>query len=234
MIRDGFRSDHRIHSAENKVLKYDPTAHLPQRPGDPAPTLRNLNPLMHPFARARERLRDGFSFVSGRWDRTVRIWEEGRGHAPEVYHTKCMGRVSAALFTSDARFVLSGSDDSNMRLWKADASARLGVVAAPPYADVHAPSLRLLPAPILFLPLTPVPTYPYLMAPHLFLLPTHSSRLCIQHRAHLPALTLLSPLLFPHSSLPSSLRLCSHSHLRLFLLPFLPSYRPTCLPPDPT
>ncbi|KAJ7231347.1 WD40 repeat-like protein [Mycena rebaudengoi] len=72
----------------------------------------------------------GLSFVSGGWDRTVRIWEEGRGHAPEVYHTKRMGRVSAALFTSDARFVLSGSDDGNVRLWKADASARLGVVAA--------------------------------------------------------------------------------------------------------
>lgn len=27
------------------------------RPGDPTPTSRNLNPLMHPFARARERTR---------------------------------------------------------------------------------------------------------------------------------------------------------------------------------
>ena len=31
--------------------------HLPARPGDPKPTSRNLNPLMHPFARARERIR---------------------------------------------------------------------------------------------------------------------------------------------------------------------------------
>ncbi|KAJ7231328.1 hypothetical protein C8J57DRAFT_1730224 [Mycena rebaudengoi] len=149
-------------------------------------------------------LSSGLSFVSGRWDRTVRIWEEGRGHAPEVYHTKRMGpsshsflsllstlhssssssslarsaphslpsfvffpvlvvraplppalllvfrasalpsvsqlslsfvvdTVSAALFTSDARFILSGFDDGNVRLWKADASARLGVVAAIEY-----------------------------------------------------------------------------------------------------
>ena len=39
------------------VLQHDPSTHLPMRPGDPTPTSRNLNPLMHPFARARERTR---------------------------------------------------------------------------------------------------------------------------------------------------------------------------------
>ena len=39
------------------VLQHDPSAHLPIRPGDPTPTSRNLDPLMHPFARARERTR---------------------------------------------------------------------------------------------------------------------------------------------------------------------------------
>ena len=39
------------------VLQHDPSAHLPMRPGDPTPTSRNLHPLMHPFARARERTR---------------------------------------------------------------------------------------------------------------------------------------------------------------------------------
>jgi len=39
------------------VLQHDPSVHLPMRPGDPTPTSRNLNPLMHPFARARERTR---------------------------------------------------------------------------------------------------------------------------------------------------------------------------------
>ncbi|KAJ7083728.1 WD40 repeat-like protein [Mycena belliarum] len=72
----------------------------------------------------------GLEFVSGGWDRTVRIWKEGRGHSPEVYHTKRMQRVSSALFTSDARFVLSGSDDGNVRIWKAKASERLGIVTA--------------------------------------------------------------------------------------------------------
>ncbi|KAJ6562454.1 WD40-repeat-containing domain protein [Mycena capillaripes] len=72
----------------------------------------------------------GLEFVSGGWDRTVRIWKEGRGHSPEVYHTKRMQRVSSALFTSDARFVLSGSDDGNVRIWKANAAERLGVITA--------------------------------------------------------------------------------------------------------
>jgi hypothetical protein len=39
------------------VLQHDPSSHLPQRPGDPTPTSRNLDPMQHPFARARERIR---------------------------------------------------------------------------------------------------------------------------------------------------------------------------------
>ena len=39
------------------MLQHAPETHLPIRPGDPTPTSRNLNPLMHPFARARERTR---------------------------------------------------------------------------------------------------------------------------------------------------------------------------------
>ncbi|KAJ7231334.1 Sof1-like domain-containing protein [Mycena rebaudengoi] len=49
---------------------------------------------------------------------------------PPPPHSHPSPSVSAALFTSDARFVLSGSDGGNVRLWKANASARLGVVAA--------------------------------------------------------------------------------------------------------
>ncbi|KAF5366190.1 hypothetical protein D9758_005675 [Tetrapyrgos nigripes] len=72
----------------------------------------------------------GTEFVSGGWDRTVRIWQTGQGHSPEVYHTKRMQRVTSTLFTTDARFVLSGSDDGNVRIWKAKASERLGIVTA--------------------------------------------------------------------------------------------------------
>lgn len=70
----------------------------------------------------------GTHFVSGGWDRTVRIWKEGTGTQPEVYHTKRMQRVMSTLYTSDARFVLTGSDDGNVRIWKARASEKLGII----------------------------------------------------------------------------------------------------------
>ncbi|GLB41834.1 putative WD40 repeat-like protein [Lyophyllum shimeji] len=72
----------------------------------------------------------GLEFVSGGWDRTVRIWKEGQGHSPEVYHTKRMQRVSSSMFSADARFVITGSDDGNVRIWKAKASDKLGVITA--------------------------------------------------------------------------------------------------------
>ncbi|KZT50280.1 WD40 repeat-like protein [Calocera cornea HHB12733] len=71
----------------------------------------------------------GRGFVSGGWDRTVRLWREGEGRSWEVYHGKRMqSRVFATQYTADARFVLSGSDDGNVRVWKARASDKLGVV----------------------------------------------------------------------------------------------------------
>lgn len=36
--------------------------------------------------------------------------------------------MTSTIFTADARFVLSGSDDGNVRIWKACASDKLGVV----------------------------------------------------------------------------------------------------------
>jgi len=89
--------------------------------------------------------------VSGGWDKTVRIWQFKDGKAaqrPEVYHTKRMQRcvkvkylrrsrslrveyrVTSTVYSGDARFVLSGSDEGNVRIWKANASEKLGVVTA--------------------------------------------------------------------------------------------------------
>jgi Sof1-like domain len=36
--------------------------------------------------------------------------------------------VFSTIYTGDARFVLSGSDDGNLRLWKAHASEKLGII----------------------------------------------------------------------------------------------------------
>ncbi len=72
----------------------------------------------------------GLEFVSGGWDRTVRIWKKDKGTGEDVFHGKRMGRVSSTVFTNDARFVVSGSDDGNVRVWKSSASEKLGVVNA--------------------------------------------------------------------------------------------------------
>ncbi|XP_031499308.1 uncharacterized protein LOC116263710 [Nymphaea colorata] len=70
----------------------------------------------------------GREFVTGSYDRTVRIFQYNAGHSREIYHTKRMQRVFCVKFTCDASYVLSGSDDTNVRLWKANASEQLGVL----------------------------------------------------------------------------------------------------------
>ncbi|KAI8820722.1 WD40-repeat-containing domain protein [Fimicolochytrium jonesii] len=68
----------------------------------------------------------GEEFVTGGYDRTVRIFKSREGHSRDVYHTKRMQRIFCVKFSMDAKFVLSGSDDGNIRLWKAGASDKLG------------------------------------------------------------------------------------------------------------
>ncbi|XP_058095796.1 uncharacterized protein LOC131241136 [Magnolia sinica] len=70
----------------------------------------------------------GQEFVTGSYDRTVRIFKYNGGHSREIYHTKRMQRVFCAKFSCDASYVISGSDDTNLRLWKAKASEQLGVL----------------------------------------------------------------------------------------------------------
>ena len=67
----------------------------------------------------------GKEFVTGSFDRTVRIFERDSGRSRAVYHTKRMQRVFQVKFTQDSRFVVSGSDDTNLRVWKSNASANL-------------------------------------------------------------------------------------------------------------
>ena len=70
----------------------------------------------------------GREFVTAGYDRSIRIFAFNGGHSRTVYHTKRMQRVYSARFTSDGAYVVSGSDDTNVRLWKAQADARTGVV----------------------------------------------------------------------------------------------------------
>ncbi|XP_019224369.1 PREDICTED: DDB1- and CUL4-associated factor 13-like [Nicotiana attenuata] len=72
----------------------------------------------------------GREFVTGPYDRTVRIFQYNGGHSREIYHTKRMQRVFCVKFSCDASYIISGSDDTNLRLWKAKASEQLGVTQA--------------------------------------------------------------------------------------------------------
>lgn len=70
----------------------------------------------------------GREFVAGGYDRTVRIYAYNGGHSREVYHTKRMQRIFTVKYSGDAAYVLSGSDDMNIRIWKARASEKQGAL----------------------------------------------------------------------------------------------------------
>ncbi|XP_065651483.1 DDB1- and CUL4-associated factor 13 isoform X2 [Hydra vulgaris] len=68
----------------------------------------------------------GQEFVTGSFDKTIRIFPRDRAKSREVYHTSRMQRVFCVTFSGDATYVLSGSDETNIRLWKSHASEKLG------------------------------------------------------------------------------------------------------------
>jgi WD repeat and SOF domain-containing protein 1 len=72
----------------------------------------------------------GREFCSGSYDRTVRIFNVEEGKSKEVYHTKRMQRIFCAKYTLDSKYILTGSDDTNIRIWKANASEPLKVKVA--------------------------------------------------------------------------------------------------------
>lgn len=71
----------------------------------------------------------GREFVSGSYDKSIRIFEVDKGHSREVYHTKRMQHVTTVKWTLDNKYILSGSDEMNIRIWKAKASEKLGPVS---------------------------------------------------------------------------------------------------------
>ena len=72
----------------------------------------------------------GREFVTGSYDRTIRIFsnslKQRNGISRDIYHTKRMQRVFTVNYTYDNTYIVSASDDTNIRLWKANASEKLG------------------------------------------------------------------------------------------------------------
>jgi len=71
---------------------------------------------------------NGQEFVSASYDHTIRLFYADGARSRDVYHTKRMQRVLCCHFTPDGRFVLSGSEDTNVRVWKAKSDQKLGAV----------------------------------------------------------------------------------------------------------
>lgn len=70
----------------------------------------------------------GREFVSGSYDKTVRLYNVHQSHSRDIYHTKRMQHVVCVCWSLDNRYIFSGSDEMNIRMWKAKASEKLGVI----------------------------------------------------------------------------------------------------------
>lgn len=68
----------------------------------------------------------GKEFVSGSYDKTIRIFGAQSGRSREIYHTKRMQRLTAVRWTQDNKYIISSSDEMDIRIWKANASEKLG------------------------------------------------------------------------------------------------------------
>lgn len=111
----------------------------------------------------------GRELVTGSYDKTVRIFEVDKvcgvfiyavlfaflfyvlinfcllqGHSREVYHTKRMQRITSVMWTLDNKYIMSGSDEMNIRIWKAKAWEKLGTVSDFFFCRFHAISCHIL------------------------------------------------------------------------------------------
>lgn len=71
----------------------------------------------------------GEGFATGSYDTAVRVYNTSNALPVDIYHTKRMQRVFCVCYSSDGRFVISGSDEGNIRLWKTRASEKLGILS---------------------------------------------------------------------------------------------------------
>lgn len=68
----------------------------------------------------------GEEIVSGSYDKTLRIFPVRSGHSREVYYTKRMQRITDVIWSLDAKYIVSSSDEMDIRMWRANASEKIG------------------------------------------------------------------------------------------------------------
>lgn len=68
----------------------------------------------------------GREFCSGSYDKSVRIFRVDETKCRDVYHTKRMFKINCVLWSADSKYILSGSSDHNLRIWKAKAHEKMG------------------------------------------------------------------------------------------------------------
>jgi len=64
----------------------------------------------------------GKEFATASFDKTIRIFPFNDGRSREVYHTKRMQQVNAIVYSNDSKYIVSGSEDTNIRIWKSNAA----------------------------------------------------------------------------------------------------------------
>ena len=60
----------------------------------------------------------GREFVTGSFDRTIRIFDYNQGRSKEVYHAKRMQIINSVLYTADSHYILSGTPTIIYRFWR--------------------------------------------------------------------------------------------------------------------
>lgn len=68
----------------------------------------------------------GQEIVSGSYDKTLRIFSTSSGHSREVYYTKRMQRLTDVIWSLDSKYIISASDEMDIRMWRANASEKIG------------------------------------------------------------------------------------------------------------
>lgn len=68
----------------------------------------------------------GSEIVSGSYDKTIRIFASRSGHSRDVYHTKRMQRITDVIWSLDSKYIISSSDEMDIRMWRANASEKIG------------------------------------------------------------------------------------------------------------